>query len=245
MKRNLLLKTWLLAAVLPLFSFLTFPKFTPTGAWKLEVKDQMGSNTHLLLFSGNYFSWTTYDSKTGAFGSTKGGSWSLSGNKIKLHYEFNTVDSTTVGNNETVKLSLKGNQLQLKGANIPSGYWKGLDQNTDSPLKGAWLFSGRKTNGEIARRPTDGPRKTMKILTGGHFQWIAFNTETKEFFGTGGGEYMAKDGKYIENIQFFSRDNNRVGSKLSFDFSVDGDDWHHSGKSSKGDPMYEIWSQRK
>ena len=43
----------------------------------------------------------------------------------------------------------------------------------------------------------------MKILTGSRFQWIAYNTETKQFFGTGGGSYTAKNGVYTENIEFF------------------------------------------
>ena len=71
---------------------------------------------------------------------------------------------------------------------------------------------------------------------------VAFNSKTKEFYGTGGGEYSAENGKYTENIQFFSRDNSRVGASLGFDFELKDGEWHHSGKSSKGDPIYEIWS---
>ncbi len=89
-----------------------------------------------------------------------------------------------------------------------------------------------------------GPRKTLKILSGTRFQWAAINTDTKEFFGTGGGTYTFKDGKYTENIEFFSRDNSRVGASLSFDGKVDGKRWHHSGKSSKGDPIAEVWTRQ-
>nr|WP_299343463.1 hypothetical protein [Allomuricauda sp.] len=85
----------------------------------------------------------------------------------------------------------------------------------------------------------------MKILSGTRFQWIAYNTETKEFMGTGGGTYTTENGKYVENIGFFSRDDSRVGASLSFDFELKDGDWHHSGKSSKGNPIYEIWSKRK
>jgi hypothetical protein len=85
----------------------------------------------------------------------------------------------------------------------------------------------------------------MKILTGDRIQWIAYNTETKKFFGTGGGNYTAENGKYTENIGFFSRDNSRVGMSLQFDFEVKDGDWHHSGNNSRGEPMYEVWSRRK
>ena len=105
-------------------------------------------------------------------------------------------------------------------------------------------MSGRIRNGETQSRDITRPRKTMKILSGTRFQWIAYNTETKQFMGTGGWSYITVDGKYTENIEFFSRDDSRVGASLEFDFSFVDDNWHHQGFSSKGDPMHEIWSVR-
>ena len=122
--------------------------------------------------------------------------------------------------------------------------WNKLDDGTPGKLVGTWLMSGRRRDGEIQLRKTDQPRKTMKILSGTRFQWIAYNTETKEFMATGGGNYTTVDGKYTENIEFFSKDKNRVGAKLEFDFSLLQKEWHHSGFSSKGDALYEIWSVR-
>jgi len=78
----------------------------------------------------------------------------------------------------------------------------------------------------------------------GRFQWIAYHTETFKFSGTGGGSYTSKDGIYTENIEFFSRDNARVGASLKFGYEINGNDWHHTGKNSKGEPMYEIWQKR-
>ena len=92
------------------------------------------------------------------------------------------------------------------------------------------------------RKP--GPRKTMKILSGTKFQWIAYNTETGDFSGTGGGTYTTEGGKYTENIDFFSRDNTRVGASLKFDYELKEKKWHHRGLSSEGSPIYEIWSLR-
>ena len=51
-------------------------------------------------------------------------------------------------------------------------------------------------------RDVNRPRKTMKMIAGGRFQWIAYDTSKKGFYGTGGGTFTAKDGKYIENIEF-------------------------------------------
>lgn len=85
----------------------------------------------------------------------------------------------------------------------------------------------------------------MKFLKDGFFQWIAFNTESFQFFGSGGGTYEAAAGKYTETITFFSRDNSRVGAVLPFEFDVQGPDWFHKGFSSKGAPMHEVWTNRK
>ena len=60
----------------------------------------------------------------------------------------------------------------------------------------------------------------MKILSGTRFQWIAYNTETKKFMATGGGTYTTLKGKYKENIEFFSRDNSKVGLNLEFDYEI-------------------------
>jgi hypothetical protein len=88
-----------------------------------------------------------------------------------------------------------------------------------------------------------GTRKTLKILSGTRFQWAAIDPGTKEFFGTGGGTYQFANGKYMEHIEFFSKDNNRIGATLAFDGKLENGDWHHSGLSSKGEKIYEIWSR--
>ena len=84
----------------------------------------------------------------------------------------------------------------------------------------------------------------MKILVDGYFQWIAFNTASFSFHGTGGGSYAATEITYTETIDYFSRDNNKVGISLGFDYIKKGMDWHHKGFSSKGDTLHEIWTYR-
>jgi hypothetical protein len=84
----------------------------------------------------------------------------------------------------------------------------------------------------------------MKILVDGYFQWIAFNTKSFSFQGTGGGGYTTVDGTYTETIDYFSRDNSKVGISLGFEYAKKGMDWHHKGFSSKGDPLHEIWTYR-
>ena len=106
-------------------------------------------------------------------------------------------------------------------------------------------MSGIERRGEMRMRDVTKPRKTMKILAGNRFQWISYDISKKGFYGSGGGTYSTKNGKYVENIEFFSRDKDTVGKSLEFDFEIKEGDWHHRGFSSKGDPKYEIWTKRK
>ena len=201
------------------------------GAWK--------SAEGVIIFSGSYFSYTQYDAGSKQFTGTCGGSWSYNGNTLSQSIEFNTFGKNQVGRQLQQMIHRKENRLTIE--NTP---FERIDGGTPGKLAGTWLFAGRKQDGQLTTRDTSQPRKTMKILSGTRFQWIAYNVETAEFFGTGGGTYTTENGKYIENIDFFSRDSTRVGASLSFDYEIIDGVWHHSGLNSRGEPLYEIWSPR-
>lgn len=202
--------------------------------------------THTLIMTGGYFSMATYVTDGGAFMATLGGSYSNTSNSMTVMLEFNSSDASNIGQAADLNLKEMKDGFSVSTSDGSIYYeFTNLDKGKPGALAGPWLMSGRKgDDGEIATRDTSGPRKTMKILSGTRFQWIAFNTETGQFFGTGGGNYTTKTGKYTENIGFFSRDNTRVGASLEFDYALKDGAWHHSGSSSKGDPMYEVWSKR-
>jgi hypothetical protein len=193
------------------------------------------------IYSEKYFSVAMYNLREKTFQSTAGGSWYVDNDQIVEKFEFHSLDSEKVGTEVRTPFKQAGKTLEFKKPQKET--WKLIDDGTPGELAGAWLITGRMNNGEVSRR-TPGVRKTMKILSGKHFQWIAYSTETKEFFGTGGGNYTTVDGKYTENIAFFSRDNSRVGANLQFDFTLENGEWHHKGLSSKGDPIHEIWTRR-
>ena len=134
----------------------------------------------------------------------------------------------------------KGNKLILG----PNELEYSKVEATEQDLDGYWLFATRGPDTGQERRDDSKARKTLKVLGHGSFQWIAYNTESFEFFGTGGGSFTSTDGAYVENIEFFSRDDSRVGAQLDFKYELKGADWHHTGKNSRGEPMYEIWSKR-
>jgi len=213
-----------------------------TGAWERNHVSENGTDLKsVVIFSDGFQAISTYESKTGKFIYSNGGTWKLEGNNMTETVEFDTKNSERVGSKVKFQINLNNNSLSIIGSEME---FKKIDDGSPGNLSGAWLMSGRVRNGQKQLRDTNRPRKTMKILSGTRFQWIAYNTETKKFMGTGGGTYTTKNGNYNENIEFFSRDNSKSGLKLKFDYEIIDNQWNHKGFSSKGDPLHEIWISR-
>jgi hypothetical protein len=211
---------------------------TVNGAWELRNGDEQ----HQLFFQDGFYLHTVHNGNQ--FISSQGGSYEAKDNTLKGKLLFNTADSTSVGTGMDVPFSVSGSQLSL---DLPDGRIN-FDRVDDgkAPLAGVWRITGRMgEDGKVAAIHQTGTRQTYKMLTGTKFQWVAIDPGKKQFSGTGGGSYTFKDGKYTENIEFFSRDNTRVGASLSFDGKLEDGNWHHSGLSSKGAKIYEVWSRVK
>ena len=212
------------------------------GAWERNHISENGTDLKsVVIFSDGFQAISTYESKTGKFIYSNGGTWKLEGNNMTEIVEFDTKNSERVGSELKFQINLNNNSLSIIGSEME---FKKIDDGSPGDLSGAWLMSGRVRNGQKQLRDTNRPRKTMKILSGTRFQWIAYNTETQKFMGTGGGTYTTKNGNYNENIEFFSRDNSKSGLKLKFDYEIIDNQWNHKGFSSKGDPLHEIWISR-
>ncbi|CAL68066.1 hypothetical protein [Christiangramia forsetii] len=211
-----------------------------TGSWKLveENGKEVSDKEVVRVYQDSYF----------AEGAKKAGTneflWALGGEFTNDDYtttlDFNTKSPEMIGELQDPKLSFQGeNKIQINNVTEVQ-VWERISTN-ENDLNGNWVITGRKRDGNM-NKMKPGDRRTIKILSGDRFQWVAFNSATREFSGTGGGTYSAENGKYTEHIEFFSRDDSRVGADLSFDYEVKNGEWHHSGKSSKGNPIYEIWS---
>ena len=217
----------------------------PEGVWRL-TGNKKESNSTIKIVQDGYFTVAVYDERNKKFIGTYGGTYTSANGRLTETYEFNTFDSTQVGKSVSGRSIIKNGSWQTAGLgreNKSNETWEKLgEQKSNSPLAGTWRITGRERNGEMSTmRP--GPRKTLKVLSGTRFQWIAFNTETAEFSGTGGGTYTAKDGKYTESIEFFSRDSSRIGMQLNFNYEVKDGKWHHTGQSSTGNKVNEIWER--
>lgn len=204
--------------------FLMYPSFNFSQVYHIDNEEDISR----VILDNEYIVISKFKSDSGNFISTLGGYYQLNEGVYEINLEFNSnYDQDSIKTLSITKASK----------------WKNISKENDI-LKGKWVMSGRYNNGEFRTRNTDLPRKTMKILIDGFFQWIAFNTETFKFSGSGGGEYETLDGKYIEIIQYFSRDDSRVGAELDFNYEVKNKDWYHSGFSSKGNPINEVWTIR-
>ncbi len=220
-----------------------------SGAWKLmNYNGKPFAGECIKIYSDGYFMFSVHRAD-GAFVKAGGGKYKANGKEYTEVLDFNTSDSTQVRKSLTYSFSLKNDELTISSngrENVIKETWQKVD-DVSSAVSGAWRFGARVNDEGIAgqRRGVDSPRQTMKILSGKYFQWAAFNHETKEFSGTGGGTYKLQDNQYTETIGFFSRDNSRAGKSLTFDCKLNGTDWYHKGKGTTGNPVSEVWEKVK
>ena len=210
-----------------LFKKFAFLLFLPTSLFAQVFHFSDGEQNHRVFMDDSYLIETVYQQKDGAFAFTRGGFYQKSEKGIEVTFEFNSNYA----------------QDSLKSLSYTDQDWRKVSK-ADQALEGKWLMAGRvKPQGE-QRRDLNRSRKTMKLLLDGYFQWTAFDTASMRFMGSGGGTYNAQDGKYVETLEYFSRDNSKVGKVLPFEFTLKENDWYHKGLNSKGQPMHEIWHKR-
>lgn len=213
----------------------------PKGAWKSQ--EPTGS-TSMMIITDNYLAIASYGLLNKYFERTEGGSFTMSGDKMTYTPEFNSSDTAKIGIPVVFTVTKKNNVLTLRYDEAM--VWMLVDDTANNPMAGAWHITERaQADGNLVKIHQQGTRKTLKLLSGTRFQWFAIDPGVKGFYATGGGTYTAGSGKYTENIHFFSKDNNRVGASLKFDWKLDNGRWNHSGKSSDGKPIHEVWEKIK
>lgn len=214
------------------------------GAW---IANENGI-THVLLVSDNYLSLTAYAAGGKSFLYTLGGPVRISPDQWVVNCEYDSKDAARVSTQLQLPFQSSYKSLSAGKASIYNNIalpqnWTLLD-NGKTALAGNWRITQRMQEGKLQQIHQSGTRKTVKLLSGTRFQWIAIDPGAKGFYGTGGGTYTFKNGQYTERIEFFSRDSSRVGASLSFNGKLEDGEWHHSGKSSRGEEIYEVWSRK-
>lgn len=208
------------------------------GAWEYGAPEKWT----VMINTDKIFSVAVYDLPGKKFISSYGGIWRVDGNKLIKNIEWNSNDSLQVGKEMSEDVQIVNGKLVVKASNET---WNRLDDGKPGELMGAWIITGNYTNDKVSKRATPFfPRRTMKVLSGKYFHWIAYNVVTKTFVNAGGGTYTTANGKYTENIEFFTKTSESVGKSLGFEYSFVDGDWRHKGQKSTGGAMDECWSKR-
>ena len=106
-----------------------------------------------------------------------------------------------------------------------------------SQLDGTWeLVSGQ---------PLPEGARDIKIISGGHFIFVACDTEKGKPLYTGGGTYILNGSSYAEHIDFASDEISAglVGKDQPFTVKVDGDTFTQTGTLSNGKDLSETWKR--
>ena len=144
------------------------------GAWEMYSTSENGDKLKsVVIFADGYQVVSVYNADTGKFVSTNGGTWKLDGDTMTEVIEFDTVEPDRVGSEVSFKVSITDQEIRVADNDMKL---KRIDNGTPGKLQGAWLMSGRIRDGKEQTRDINRPRKTMKILSGTRFQWIAYNT---------------------------------------------------------------------
>lgn len=225
------MKKYIFSLIILVYSFQLYSQKQEIlqGAYQTNV----GDTSYLALFINGYSSFITYDKNS--YYATWGGTFQLQGQDLRITVDYDQTNPNRIGTTLIFPKAVLEKSIHINALR----YAKQAAHPQD--LDGLWQISARQEADQLVQIPQRS-RQTLKILVSGYFQWIAIDPEAKGFYGTGGGRYSFDGQNYTEQIDFFSRDNSRIGTQLSFQGKRDGNQWQHSGLSSKGAKLFEIWT---
>lgn len=208
------------------------------GPWVREEKDVKT----VVLITDQLISVAVYNEKEKQFLYTWGGTYVLHNSQLQVQYEWSSNDSNLVNTSSAIDFNIKRNKLNL-GETLTGLERSGGNQSED--LQGAWIISGNYIDGVAKKRANPFlPRRTMKLIVGNYFQWVSYNVVTKKFFDAGGGKQSHAKGEYSEEIEYFTKTIASIGKKMTYNYTIEGDDWRHTGQKSTGGPLDECWTRR-
>ena len=104
-------------------------------------------------------------------------------------------------------------------------------------LDGTWeLVSGQ---------PLPEGTRDIKMLSGGHFMFAAYDTQTGQPLYAAGGTYALDGNSYVEHMDFASDKlpAGLIGKDQLFVIGVAGDTFTQKGILSNGKPLMETWKR--
>ncbi len=218
------------------------------GAWRLVEKNGKPVEYEAIkLYSNSYFTYAAYEKDSGQFMEAKGGTYTLNNFSYKEHLDIDSNEPKHSGTTREYLNVLDNKQLTL--TNLITGdkeKWVKFDEADNYEMAFCWRIHKKKDEGDAEWRTIEyRPRKTLKMITNSRYQVLALNSETGQFVGSSGGSWSGSSKDYIENVEFFSKDQSNVGKSLEFKRTFDKGLWLHTGKTTKGEDMMEKWHRYK
>ena len=109
-------------------------------------------------------------------------------------------------------------------------------QAKESELDRAWEL--------VAGQQLPKGARNIKIISGGHFIFAAYDTENGQLLYTGGGTYILNGSSYTEHVDFGDKlAAGIVGKDQQFTVKIDGDTFMQAGTLSNGKGLSETWKR--
>ncbi len=115
--------------------------------------------------------------------------------------------------------------------------YKPAPEKTDINIVGTWEIVSfiDHQNGKSNWQSYPDKIIKQKHITTTHFTWFHYDTEEDRLEGLGGGTYMIdKEGRYVENIDFFyPPGSSELGQTIPFEMEFNDGLWYHTGYSKR------------
>jgi hypothetical protein len=109
-------------------------------------------------------------------------------------------------------------------------------QAKKSELDGTWEL--------VAGQQLPKGARDIKIISGGHFIFAAYDTEKGDLLYTGGGTYILNGSSYTEHVDFGDKISaGLVGKDQQFTVKIVGDTFIQTGTLSNGKGLSETWKR--
>jgi hypothetical protein len=116
------------------------------------------------------------------------------------------------------------------------------EAKSDNQLAGTWKLLSAKYGGKEMKFPEGTTR--IKHVTPTQFMWAVYDMDGKVTVGWGG-SYTLKGEQYIEFPEYGVGGVSDMykGKPQEFNWKVEGNKWHHTGKLSSGLTIEEVWER--
>lgn len=114
--------------------------------------------------------------------------------------------------------------------------------------RNAWGGTGDKIEGQwelVSGQNLPSGWKEIKLISGGHFIWVIYDTQKKNTAYTGGGTYKIEGDHYTEHVEFMTVDgaDALIGKDQPFTVKWQGNNLVITGTMSNGGALTETWKR--